>query len=43
MTVLVDEARWLWRGRCWAHLVSDTSHDELHELARLIGKRRIGF
>ncbi len=43
MTVLVDEARWLWRGRRWAHLVSDDSYDELHEAARRIGKRRLGF
>ncbi len=43
MTVLVDEARWPWRGRRWAHLVSDDSYDELHEAARRIGKRRLGF
>lgn len=43
MTVLVDEARWEWRGSRWAHLVSDESYDELHELARLLGKRRLGF
>ncbi len=27
----------------WAHLVSDRSYDELHEFARGIGKRRLGF
>lgn len=43
MTVLVDEARWQWRGSLWAHLISDRSYDELHELARVIGKRRVGF
>lgn len=43
VAVLVDEARWPWRGRLWAHLVSDSSYDELHELARSIGLRRIGF
>jgi len=43
MTVMVDEARWPWRGRRWAHLVSDISYDELHEAARRIGKRRLGF
>ena len=43
MTVLVDQARWPWRGRLWAHLVSDESYDELHELAQAIGKRRLGF
>lgn len=43
VAVLVDEARWPWRGRRWAHLVSDSSYDELHELAQSIGLRRIGF
>ena len=43
MAVLVDEARWPWRGRRWAHLVSDSDYDELHELAQSIGLRRIGF
>ena len=43
MAVLVDEARWPWRGQRWAHLVSDSSYDELHELAQSIGLRRIGF
>ncbi len=43
VTVLVDEAVWPWRGRCWAHLVSDESYEELHEAARRVGKRRLGF
>ncbi|MEM7140187.1 MAG: DUF4031 domain-containing protein [Actinomycetota bacterium] len=43
MTILVDEARWPWRGARWAHLVSDVSYDELHEFARQLGKRRLGF
>ncbi len=43
MAVLVDEARWPWRDRHWAHLVSDRDLDELHEFARLLGKRRLGF
>ncbi len=43
MTVLVDEARWPWREGQWAHLVSDESFAELHELARRLGKRRLGF
>jgi hypothetical protein len=33
VTVLVDEARWWWRGRRWCHLVSDESLDELHAFA----------
>ena len=43
VVVLVDEARWPWRGRRWAHLVSDSNYDELHELAQSIGLRRISF
>jgi len=43
MAVLVDEAIWPWQGRRWAHLVSDESYEELHEAARRIGKRRLGF
>ena len=33
MTILVDSAVWPWRGRLWAHLISDTSLDELHAFA----------
>ena len=43
MTIFVDDARWQWRGRRWAHLVSDESYDELHQFAALIGKRRAAF
>ncbi len=43
MTILVDSAIWHWRGRHWAHLVSDTSYDELHAFAVGIGKRRVAF
>lgn len=37
MTVLVDDAVWPWRGRRWAHLVSDESLDELHAFAAALG------
>ena len=43
MTILIDEARWWWRGRKWCHLVSDTSYDELHEFADRTGSPRRGF
>ena len=43
MAVLVDQAVWSWRGARWAHLVSDTSYDELHAFAQRLGKRRLGF
>lgn len=32
--MLIDPPRWPAHGRLWAHLVSDTSHDELHAFAR---------
>jgi hypothetical protein len=34
VTVLVDDPLWPAHGRLWAHLVSDTSLDELHAFAR---------
>lgn len=34
MTILVDVPRWPAHGRLWAHLVSDTSLEELHAFAR---------
>lgn len=37
MAILVDEPIWPWRGRVWAHLVSDTSIDELHAFAARLG------
>jgi hypothetical protein len=37
VTLLVDEARWPWRGRRWCHLVSDVSLDELHAFAARLG------
>ncbi len=33
----------MWRGRRWAHLASDESYDELHDFARRLGTRRLGF
>lgn len=41
--ILVDRARWPWRGRLWAHLVSDESYDELHEFAARLGIPRRVF
>ncbi|MBC8363479.1 MAG: DUF4031 domain-containing protein [Actinobacteria bacterium] len=43
MTILVDEAMWPWRGRRWAHLVSDAGYGELHAFAADLGLRRMGF
>ncbi len=41
--ILVDEARWPWRDRLWAHLVSDESYDELHQFASRLGLPRRAF
>jgi len=35
--ILVDDAIWPFRGRRFAHLVSDSSYDELHEFAARLG------
>ena len=43
MTILVDRAIWSWRGRKWAHLVSDESYDELHAFAAQLGIPRRAF
>ncbi|GAA3770429.1 hypothetical protein GCM10022240_23360 [Microbacterium kribbense] len=37
MAVLIDDPRWPAHGRLWAHLVSDTSLDELHAFAQASG------
>ena len=43
MAILVDAAIWRWRGRRWAHLVSDTSYDELHAFAARLGVPQAAF
>ena len=43
MAILIDEARWWYRGRKWCHLVSDESLDELHDFAEAVGIPRRGF
>ncbi|MDP9392962.1 MAG: DUF4031 domain-containing protein [Actinomycetota bacterium] len=43
MAILVDPAIWPWRGTLWAHLVSDTSYDELHDFAGELGIPRHAF
>ena len=43
MAVLIDDPMWPLHGRRWAHLVSDTSLDELHEFAERAGIPRRGF
>ncbi|MCW2714527.1 MAG: uncharacterized protein JWN88_1574 [Frankiales bacterium] len=43
MAVLLDPAVWPWRGERWAHLVSDTSYQELHAFAAALGVPRRAF
>lgn len=43
MAILIDEARWWFRGRRWCHLVSDASLDELHQFAAAHDIPRRGF
>jgi len=43
VAVLVDQAVWPWRGRRWAHLVSDESYDELHAFGERLGLKREWF
>lgn len=42
MTVYVDDAVTLWRGRRWAHLMADTV-EELHAMAAQLGLPRHAF
>jgi hypothetical protein len=43
MAILVDDAIWPWRGLRWAHLVSDSSLDELHDFAHRLGMPYLAF
>jgi hypothetical protein len=43
MAILVDSAVWPYRGRLWAHLVSDESYAELHAFAARLGVPRRAF
>ncbi len=43
VAILVDPAIWPWRDRLWAHLVSDSGYDELHDFAARLGVPRRAF
>ena len=43
MTVLIDQPIWPAHDTLWAHLVSDTSLEELHSFAQAAGIPRRGF
>jgi hypothetical protein len=42
MSVYVDDAATLWRGRRWAHMMADTL-EELHAMAARLGMPRRAF
>lgn len=41
--ILIDPPNAAGHGRLWSHLVSDTSYDELHAFAAVIGIPSRGF
>ena len=43
MAILIDPPQWWNHQRWWGRMVSDTSPDELHEFARLLGIPERGF
>ncbi len=43
MTLLIDPPNATGHGRCWSHLASDSSFDELHAFARSLGLPARGF
>lgn len=43
MTVLIDQPRWPAHDRLWAHLVSDSSLEELHAFAEQAALPRRSF
>jgi len=43
VAILIDPPEWWHRERWWGHMVSDTSYDELHAFAELLGIPRRGF
>jgi hypothetical protein len=43
VSILVDDAVWPFRGRRWAHLVSDSSFEELHDFAARLGLPQRAF
>jgi hypothetical protein len=43
VAILIDDPRWPAHGRLWAHLVTDSSLDELHAFAQRNGIPRRAF
>lgn len=43
MAIIIDPPAVPAHGRIWSHLASDTSYEELHEFARMLGIPERGF
>lgn len=43
VVLYLDRPRWRWRGRLWAHLITDRDLSELHETARDLGLPWLSF
>lgn len=43
MAILINQPSWPAHGTVWAHLVSDSNLDELHDFAAAAGIPRRGF
>lgn len=43
MAIFVDRPTWPGHGLLWSHLISDTSHGELHRFASSVGIPRQAF
>ena len=43
MTIYIDSPDWPGHGRLWAHMISDTSYEELHTFAERVGLPRRAF
>lgn len=43
VALAIDTPIWPWRGQLWAHMISDTSLEELHDAARTVGLRYLSF
>lgn len=41
--ILVDQPIWPYRGKYWAHLISNVSYEELHSFAARLGLGRSVF
>lgn len=43
MALMIDTPRWEWRGRLWAHMISDQNLEELHAAAGGLNLRYVAF